>query len=158
MDLACSVPSFKHIVSNVADSYRLEFSDPSGLWPDRSLYRRGVAADSFVLSDVLIVDGSLCVGLALFAMILASALFSAIGMSRDMEISLSLHLSPTQRLLLNMTGVWFGGAAVSLPIRISLAASYFSAAPRDDPECSILTTGNKGINCSRFSVLGNWKR
>jgi len=79
-----------------------------------TLYRRGVAAGSFVLSDVLIAEGSLCVGLALFAMIMASALFTALGISRDMEMSLSLHLSSIQRLLLNMTGVWFGGAAVSL--------------------------------------------
>jgi hypothetical protein len=82
--------------------------------PVVTLYRSGAAAGSFMLSDMLIAEGNLWVGLALFAMILASAFFCALGISRSMEMSLSLFLSSIQRFVLNVTGVWFGGGAVSL--------------------------------------------
>jgi hypothetical protein len=82
--------------------------------PVVALYRRGVRADSFALSDLLIAEGSLSIGIALFALVLASTVLSALGISLDLETSLSLRLSSTQRLILSMIGVWLAGAAVSL--------------------------------------------
>jgi hypothetical protein len=79
-----------------------------------TVYRKGVAAGSFVLSDLSIVEDNLTVGFALFALALISTALGALGQSRDLEMSLSLSLSPTQRLLLWMSGLWFAGVAISI--------------------------------------------
>jgi hypothetical protein len=79
-----------------------------------TLYRKGVAAGSFVLSDLSIVEGNLTIGFAFFALALMGTALGALGQSRDLETSLSLSLSPTQRLLLWMSGLWFAGAAISI--------------------------------------------
>jgi hypothetical protein len=82
--------------------------------PIVTLYRRGVNAGSFVLNDLWIAEGNIPVALALFALALASTILGALGISRDLQTSLSLRLSPTQRLILSMSGAWLAGAAVSL--------------------------------------------
>jgi hypothetical protein len=83
-----------------------------------TLYRKDVAAGSFVLSDLSIVEGTLTIGFALgfafFALALMSTALGALGQSRDLETSLSLSLLPTQGLLLWMSGLWFAGAAISI--------------------------------------------
>jgi hypothetical protein len=78
------------------------------------LYRRGITAGSFALSDLSITEGFLGIVVALFALVLAGAILGALGISSDLETSLSLRLSSNQRLLLSMSGVWLTGAAVSL--------------------------------------------
>jgi hypothetical protein len=82
--------------------------------PVLTLYRRGVHAVSFELSDLSVAESNLSTGLALLALVLASAILTALGISRDLATSFSLHLSSTQRLILGMMGVWFAGAAFSL--------------------------------------------
>ena len=78
------------------------------------LYRRGVTAGSFVLSDLSITEGFLGVVVALFALVLAGSVLGGLGLSCDLQTSLSLHLSPAQCLFLGMLGVWLAGAGVSL--------------------------------------------
>jgi hypothetical protein len=79
-----------------------------------TLYRGGTPAGSFAVSDLLIAKRTLYIGFGLLAMILVSTLLGALGLSRDLEMSLSVPLSSTQRLILGMTGLWFAGAAFSL--------------------------------------------
>jgi hypothetical protein len=78
------------------------------------LYRRGITAGSFVLGDLSITEGFLGIAVTLFVLALAGFVLGAIGLSRDLQTSLSLHLSPTQRLFLSVASVWLTGAAVSL--------------------------------------------
>jgi hypothetical protein len=78
------------------------------------LYRRGITAGSFVLSDLSITEGFVGIVVALFVLALAGSVLGALGFSRDLQTSLPLHLSPTQRLFLGMSGVWLAGAGVSL--------------------------------------------
>jgi hypothetical protein len=79
-----------------------------------TLYRRGVNTGWFELRDLSIAEGYLSIGLAFFALVLASTMLGALGLSRNLETSLSLRLSHIQRLILSMSGFWFAGAAVSL--------------------------------------------
>jgi hypothetical protein len=78
------------------------------------LYRRGITAGSFVLSDLSITEGFLGIVVTLIALVMAASVLGALGLSRDLQTSLSLHLSPTQRLFLRMSGVWLTGVGVSL--------------------------------------------
>jgi hypothetical protein len=78
------------------------------------LYRRGITAGSFVLSDLSITEGSLGKVVTLIALALAASVVGALGLSRDLQTSLSLHLSPAQGLFLRMSGVWLTGVGVSL--------------------------------------------
>ena len=78
------------------------------------LYRRGITAGSFVLSDLSITEGFLGIVVTLIAVVLAVSVLGALGLSRDLQTSLSLHLSPTQGLFLRMSGVWLTGVGVSL--------------------------------------------
>jgi hypothetical protein len=78
------------------------------------LYRRGITDGSLVLSDLSITEGPLGIVVALFVLALAGSLLGALGLSCDLQTSLPLHLSPTQRLFLGMSGVWLAGAGVSL--------------------------------------------
>jgi hypothetical protein len=78
------------------------------------LSRRGITAGSFLLSDLSITEGSLGIVVALFALALAGSVLGALGLSCDLQTSLPLHLSPSQRLFLGMSGVWLAGAWVSL--------------------------------------------
>ena len=82
--------------------------------PNVLLYRRGITAGSFVLSDLSITEGFLGILVALFALVMAGSVLGALGLSCDLQTSLSLHLSPTQRLFLGMLGAWLVGAGVSL--------------------------------------------
>jgi hypothetical protein len=78
------------------------------------LYRRGITDGSLVLSDLSIAEGSLGIVVALFVLALASSVLGTLGLSCDLQTSLPLHLSPTQRLFLGMSGVWLAGAGVSV--------------------------------------------
>ena len=78
------------------------------------LYRRGITDSSLVLSDLSITEGSLGIVVALFALALAGSVLGALGLSCHLQTSLPLHLSPMQRLFLDMSGVWLAGAGVSL--------------------------------------------
>lgn len=78
------------------------------------LYRRGITDGSLVLSDLSITEGSLGIVVALFALVLTGSVLGALGLSCDLQTSLPLHLSPSQRLSLGMSGVWLAGAGVSL--------------------------------------------
>jgi hypothetical protein len=78
------------------------------------LYRRGMTDGSFVLGDLSITEGSLGIAVTLFVLVLAGSALGALGLSCDLQTSLPLHLSPTQRLFLGMSGVWLAGAGVSL--------------------------------------------
>jgi hypothetical protein len=78
------------------------------------LYRRGITAGSFVLSDLSITEGFLGIVVTLIALVLAASVLGALGLSRDLQTSLSLHLSATQGLFLRMSGVWLTGVGVSL--------------------------------------------
>jgi len=78
------------------------------------LYRRGITDGSLVLGDLSITEGSLGIVVALFVLALAGSVLGALGLSCDLQTSLSLHLSPTQRLFLGMLGAWLVGAGVSL--------------------------------------------
>jgi hypothetical protein len=117
-----------------------------GLWQIRIVYdaptvvvhgpivilsRRGITAGSFLLSDLSITEGSLGIVAALFALALAGSVLGALGLSCDLQTSLLLHLSPTQRLFLGMSGVWLAGAGVSL--------SYLDLPPRK----ALLRSGSK---------------
>ena len=82
--------------------------------PVMILYRRGITAGSFVLSDVSITEGFLGIVVTLIALVLAASTLGALALSRDLQTSLSMHLSPTQRLFLRMSGVWLTGVGVSL--------------------------------------------
>jgi hypothetical protein len=79
-----------------------------------TLYCRGANAGSYMLRDLAIPDGTLSLGLALFALVLAGTMLAALGMSRDFATLLSLRLTSTERLLLTMSGAWCIGAIVSL--------------------------------------------
>jgi hypothetical protein len=78
------------------------------------LYRRGITAGSFVLGDLSITEGFLGIAVTLFVLALAGSVLGALGLSYDLQTSLSLHLSPAQRLFLSMSAVWLAGAGVSL--------------------------------------------
>jgi hypothetical protein len=78
------------------------------------LYRRGITDGSAVLGDLSITEGSLGIVVALFVVALAGSVLGALGLSCDLQTSLPLHLSHTQRLFLGMSGVWLGGVGVSL--------------------------------------------
>jgi len=78
------------------------------------LYRRGVTAGSFVLSDLSITEGFLGIVVTLVFLVLAGSVLGALGLSCDLQTSLSLHLSPTQRLFLSVLAVWLAAAGVSL--------------------------------------------
>jgi hypothetical protein len=82
--------------------------------PIATLYREGEATSIFMLSDLTIVQGNLTTGLAFLATALIGVALGAIGLSPNLEVSMSLSLSPTQRLLLIMSGLWFSGAAGSI--------------------------------------------
>jgi hypothetical protein len=79
-----------------------------------TLYRSGFDVGSFVLSDLSIVDGNLTTGMALFVTALTSAAFGALGLSRNLDVSMSLSISPTKGLNLVMLGLWFAGNAISI--------------------------------------------
>jgi hypothetical protein len=83
-------------------------------YPVLTLYRRGVHAVSFELSDLSIAESNISIGLALVALVVTSAILTALGISNDLARSWSLHLSSTQRLIMRMTGFWFAGGAFSL--------------------------------------------
>jgi hypothetical protein len=78
------------------------------------LYRRGITDSSLVLSGLLITEGSLGIVVALIVLALAGSVLGALGLSCDLQTSLPLYLSPTQRLFLGMSGVWLAGSGVSL--------------------------------------------
>ena len=78
------------------------------------LYRMGITDGSFVLSDLSIAEGYLGIVVSFFVLALAGSVLGALGLSGDLQTSLPLHLSPTQRLFLGMSGVWLAGAGVSL--------------------------------------------
>jgi hypothetical protein len=78
------------------------------------LYRRGITAGSFVLSDLSITEGFLGIVVTIIALVLAASVLGALGLSYDLQTSLPLHLSPTQRLFLGMSGIWLGGVGLSL--------------------------------------------
>jgi|GEM_PF-5432009 len=82
--------------------------------PIATLYREGEGTSIFMLSDLTIVQGNLTTGLAFLAAALIGIALGAIGLSPDLEVSMSFSLSPTQRLLLIMSGLWFSGTAVSI--------------------------------------------
>jgi hypothetical protein len=78
------------------------------------LYRRGITDSSLVLSELSITEGSLGIVVALIVLALAGSVLGALGLSCDLQTSLPLYLSPTQRLFLGMSGVWLAGSGVSL--------------------------------------------
>ena len=78
------------------------------------LYRRGITAGSFVLSDLSITEGFLGIVVTLIAVVLAASVLGALGLSHDLQTALSLRLSPTQVLFLRMSGVWLTGVGASL--------------------------------------------
>jgi hypothetical protein len=78
------------------------------------LYRRGITSGSFVLNDLSITEGFIGIVVTLVALVLAASVLGALGLSRDLQTSLSLRLSPTQGLFLRMSGVWLTGLGVSL--------------------------------------------
>jgi hypothetical protein len=82
--------------------------------PIATLYQEGEAASVFKLSDLTVVQGHLAQGLVFLATALLGIAVGAIGLSSALEASMSVNLSPTQRLLLTVSGVWFSGTAVSV--------------------------------------------
>jgi hypothetical protein len=127
-----------------------------------TLYQKGVAAGSFVLSDLSIVEGNLTIGFALgfafFALALMSTALGALGQSRDLETSLSLSLLPRSASSCGCRG--FGSPALQSrsPTLIFRAANYSSASLPAAPGQSISTAGGRGMNYSFFFVLASWKR
>jgi hypothetical protein len=82
--------------------------------PIATLYQVGEDASVFKLGDLTVVQGTLTTGLVSFATAFIGMALGAIGWSSALEASMSLSMSPTQRLLLTMSGVWFSGTAVSI--------------------------------------------
>jgi hypothetical protein len=56
-----------------------------------TLYRKGVAAGSFVLSDLSIVEGNLTIGFALFALALTSSLSRRVRYHADAKTQASTN-------------------------------------------------------------------
>lgn len=79
-----------------------------------SRYREAEDEAVFRLSDLKIVRGNFTTGLAFFVAAFAGMAFLIIGSSAECEKALSQSLSPTQRLLMVMSGVWFAGTALSI--------------------------------------------
>jgi hypothetical protein len=79
-----------------------------------TLYQEGEDVSIFMLSDLTVVQGNLTTGIVSLASALTGMALGAIGLSHDLEAALSLSLSPTQRLFLIMSGLWFFGNAISI--------------------------------------------
>jgi hypothetical protein len=66
------------------------------------------------LSDVTVVQGTLGIGLVVFTTAILGIALGTFGLMFDVEASMSLTLSPTERLLLIVSGVWLCATAVSI--------------------------------------------
>jgi hypothetical protein len=82
--------------------------------PIATVFQEGEDASVFKLSDLTVVQGILAKGIVILATALLGMSVAAVGLSSALEASMSLSLSPTQRLLLTMAGVWLAGTAVSI--------------------------------------------
>jgi hypothetical protein len=77
-------------------------------------YREGEDARSYKLSDLSIVEGNLTTGCAFFATGFVGTALGAVGLSRNLETSMSLSGSPAERIILIMSGLWLAGTAFSI--------------------------------------------
>ena len=66
--------------------------------PIATLYQEGEDASVFKLSDLTVVQGNLAKGIVFLTTALLGMAVEAIGLSSALEASMSLSLSPTQRL------------------------------------------------------------
>ena len=79
-----------------------------------TLYQEGDDECVFELSDLTVVQGNLAIGLVIFATALLGIALGTIPLVSDLEASISLSLSPTERLLLIVSGEWLCATAVSI--------------------------------------------
>jgi hypothetical protein len=68
----------------------------------------------FELSDLKVAQGNLAIGLVIFATALLGIALGTFGLNPGLEAAMSLSLSPSERLLLIVAGVWLSATAVSI--------------------------------------------
>src|SRR5258708_250620 len=76
-----------------------------------TLYQEGDDESVFGLSDLSVAQGNLAIALVVFATALFGIALGSIPLVSDLEASMSLSLSPTERLLLIVLGVWLCATA-----------------------------------------------
>jgi hypothetical protein len=74
----------------------------------------GEDASIYMLSDLAVVQGNVPTCLAFLTAASIGIPMVAIGLFANLESSLSLSLSSTQRILVSMSGLWFSGTAISI--------------------------------------------
>lgn len=79
-----------------------------------TLYQEGDDECAFELGDLTVVQGNLAKGLVVFATALLGIALGTIGVNPGLEASMSFSLSPSERLLLIVAGVWLSATAASI--------------------------------------------
>jgi hypothetical protein len=104
-----------------------------------TLYREGVDASTFTLSDLALVEGDRTTGIAFLATALIGRAQGAIGLSPDLDASMSLSPSPVQ-LLLNGSGLWFSVTAISIAYLDSPRRKQLLGIASDRPQVSFIAS------------------
>jgi hypothetical protein len=126
--------------------------------PIATLHQEGEDESIFMLSDLTVVQGNLAPGIVSLATALIGMALGAIVLSPDLEASMSLSLSPTQRLLLIMSGLWFSGTAVSIAHLDFPRRKLLLRVASGRPRAIYIDSRKQREELLLFCEFGSWRR